>query len=203
MTRRIGILGGSFDPIHLGHLTIAQDSLEQFELDQALFVPAYRAPLKSKAPIASPDQRMWMTRLAVEGNERFSVCDADFREEAISYSIDTIRRLKTEYLGDRFFWILGTDQLAQLHKWRSIDELVREVTFIAFERSGSGADDALDELPDHAEVLFAKPRVIEFSSTEIRSRLKSGLSVKYFLPASVFDYIKAEHLYFEDEHAYD
>lgn len=194
MSERIGIIGGSFDPIHNGHLIIALDASEQFELDKILFVPAFQAPLKSKAPSSSPAQRLAMTQLATAGEPRFECSDVDFRFESTSYSVRTARTLGAEHPDAELFWILGADQIAQLHHWRNIDELAALVSFIAFERPGS--ESLLHpELLDHIRILRGKSRPLEISSTEIRERLKSGRSAKYFLPEKVFDYIKAENLY--------
>lgn len=194
MSERIGIIGGSFDPIHNGHLIIALDACEQFELDTVLFVPAYLAPLKAKAPASSPDHRMAMTRLAIEGESRFACSDVDFRFGSTSYSVRTARAIGEEHPGADLLWILGSDQLAQLHHWRDVGELAALVSFIAFERPGS-VSAAASDLPAHLRIHRGNSRQLQISSTEIRERLKSGRPAKYFLPANVFDYIKAENLY--------
>ncbi len=193
MGKRIGIIGGSFDPIHIGHLIIAQDACEQFELDRILFLPAYKAPLKGQKSIASPEQRMAMTRLAVTDDERFEVSNIDFEREDASYSIRSAQRLSELHPKDELVWILGADQIAQLDQWREIEKLVHLVRFVAFERTGS--DPKGYDLPKGARVSFAKSRILEISSTEIRDRIKSNASAKYFLPAPVLDYIKANNLY--------
>lgn len=193
MAERLGIMGGSFDPIHLGHLIIAQDAIEQFGLDKALFAPARQSPLKGQLSTATPEQRWAMTKLAVAGNPNFEASDVDLRADEISYSIDTTRRLRQAHPSAELFWILGADQVAQLHHWRSIEELCALVAFIVFAREGD--DLANPKLPSNARLLPARSRQIQLSSTEIRERLKTDRPVKYFLPAPVFDYIKAENLY--------
>lgn len=194
MSKRIGIIGGSFDPIHNGHLIIALDACEQFELDRALFVPAYQAPLKSKTPSASAKDRMAMVKLAAEGQPKFAVSDVDYRSEETSYSVRTAEALAAENPEAKLFWILGADQIAQLHLWRDIEKLAKLVSFIAFERPGSSSV-VSKELPPAVEILRGKSRQLDISSTEIRERLKSGREAKYFLPANVFDHIKAQNLY--------
>lgn len=194
MSERIGIIGGSFDPIHNGHLIIALDACEQFQLDRALFVPAFQAPLKSKAPETTPEHRMNMVQLATDGEARFRCSDVDYRSQSTSYSVRTAQILSAENPGAELFWILGADQIAQLHLWRDIETLATRVTFIAFERPGS-ASQASPDLPAQSRVLPGKSRQLEISSTEIRERFKTGRSAKYFLPANVFDYIKARNLY--------
>lgn len=196
MAKRIGILGGSFDPIHIGHLIIALDAIEQFALDKVLFVPARQAPLKSKASEATPEQRLEMSRRALEDEPRFELSDLECRTEGSSYSIRTAQELAKQYPKDELAWILGADQIAQLHNWREIDELARIVSFIAFERPGSTAT-LSSELPPHLRIKRAAARPLEISSSEIRERLKTGRPAKYFLPPKVFDYIKAENLYRE------
>ncbi len=194
MSERIGIIGGSFDPIHTGHLIIALDACEQFKLDRVLFVPAFQAPLKSKKPETNPEQRMDMVQLATNGESKFACSDVDYRFESTSYSVRTAQILSEENKGAELFWVLGADQIAQLHHWRNVGELAKLVTFIAFERPGSNSE-ASTELPAHTRILCGQSRQLEISSTEIRERLKTGRSAKYFLPANVFDYIKARNLY--------
>lgn len=194
MSERVGIIGGSFDPVHLGHLIIAGDALEQFGLDRILFVPAHQSPLKSKAPAASPEQRMEMLALALEGNEQFSLSDVDYRDPSTSYSVRTAAILQDELPNATLHWILGADQIEQLHRWRDIERLGSLVEFLAFERPGSHAAPS-PELPSHIRIRRADSRQLDVSSSEIRDRLKSGRNAKYFLPEKVFDYIKAHNLY--------
>lgn len=193
MSQKLGIIGGSFDPIHNGHLVIALDALEQFSLDQVVFVPAYRAPLRAKGPIASAKQRMKMVELAIADEPRFRTSDIDYRAESVSYSFRTARLLAEENPSADLRWILGADQVAQLHQWRKIESLAADVSFIAFDRPGS--EIANPELPACVRIRHGRPRSLEISSTEIRERLKSGRPAKYFLPGEVFAYIKAENLY--------
>lgn len=194
MSKKIGIIGGSFDPIHTGHLIIALDACEQFELDRVLFVPAFQAPLKDKAPETTPQQRMAMVEQATESETRFACSDVDFRFDSTSYSVRTARILADENQGAELFWILGADQIAQLHHWRNIGELSELVSFIAFERPGSSSQPN-EALPAHTRILKGVSRQLDISSTEIRERFKTGRSTKYFLPANVFDYIKTQNLY--------
>lgn len=194
MSEKIGIIGGSFDPIHLGHLIIAGDALEQFHLERVLFVPAYQAPLKSKSPIASPEHRMEMVKLAIAGEAKFGVSDLDYREQAISYSVKTAARLKDALPDSKLCWILGADQIAQLHHWRDIESLGNLVEFLAFERPRA-SNTPHPDLPRSVSITKAEGRQLDISSTEIRERLKSGRGAKYFLPEKVFDYIKAHTLY--------
>ncbi len=187
-------MGGSFDPIHLGHLIIAQDAIEHFKLDLVLFVPARQSPLKQSAATATQEHRFEMTRRAVSGKPRFAASDADLQLGSPSYSIDTVRLLQDRHADDFLFWILGADQIAQLHRWHKIEELARLVEFIAFERPGFHCKpDA--ELPPHVVIHRAPARAIDISSSEIRQRLRSGRDAKYFLPGPVFDYIKTENPY--------
>ncbi len=194
MSERIGIIGGSFDPIHNGHLIIALDACEQFKLDRILFVPAFQAPLKDKTTETPPQHRMQMVRIATADEPRFASSDVDYRFDSTSYSVRTAGILNEENPGADLYWILGADQIAQLHHWRNIDELAALVSFIAFERPGSASQPS-PELPAHTRILHGKSRQLEISSTEIRDRFKTGRSAKYFLPANVFDYIKAQNLY--------
>lgn len=134
-----------------------------------------------------------MLKAAVRDDVKFSVSDVDFRDQSISYSVLTARRIREVHPQDQLFWVLGADQLAQLHLWRDLEELATLVEFIAFDREGAPSRNP--ELPSDVRVHWANRRAIDVSSTEIRDRLKSGLPTKYFLPGPVFDYIKAENPY--------
>ncbi len=190
---RIGIFGGTFDPIHLGHLIMAQDAMETGNLDRVLFLPAGAPPLKMAQPATPPSTRLEMVDHAIADNPHFTSDDSDLLEDRPSYSVDAVRRLKLRFPKDEIFWILGADQLAQLDKWRNVETLVREVEFIALGRPGVELD--RESIPPHTRFAFATTHAMNISSSEIRQRLRNGQSVKYFLHPAVLDYIKARNLY--------
>ena len=185
---RVGILGGTFDPIHLGHLILAQAALEELDLDRILFIPAALSPHKKEVPPSvSAADRLEMIRLAIVGEPRFSLDDRELHREGPSYTIDTVRSLLGDHPGVRFLYLIGADNIRDLETWHEIDELKNLVDFAVFERSKreSGVRSGFPVVQ----------RVIDISSTEIRERLAKGLSVRYLLPSSVHDYIMSHHLY--------
>lgn len=192
-TLRIGLFGGSFDPIHEGHLSIAKKAIEQFRLNRVLFIPAAQSPLKVNSPAASDEDRVEMIRLAIGDNPSFEVSTVEIERGGISYSIETAERVACQNPGAKLFWIIGGDQAKQLDRWRNIEDLVQKVEFIYLER---------DDQASLPEVISSLTKLhplqmerIPTSSTEIRNRVKSGDLPKYFLPGSVFHYIKSRNLY--------
>ena len=196
---RIGIFGGSFDPIHIGHLIIASDAAEQMKLDRVLFIPAAQAPLKSNAPEATADDRAEMTRLAIEDDSRFEVRRLEIDRGGTSFSIDTAEEIAREFPHAELFWIIGGDQARQLAQWKRIDKLAKLVEFICLERDASFVRP--DNLPESVAIHPKAMRRLDISSTEARERLKSGLASKYFLPEPVFRYIKTRNLYQDNRNA--
>ncbi len=190
---RIGILGGSFDPIHNGHLIIAQDALETFKLDRVLLIPAAQSPLKKQRTEASAASRLEMTRLAIEGEDHFEVSSIEIDRGGQSFAIDTIGQLSRAHPKSRLFWILGADQARLLDQWRDIAKIAKSVEFICLDRNGngSGAFASIENLKMH----FLAGHKMDISSSEIRTRLKKGLPVKYFLPHLVLEYIKTKGTY--------
>lgn len=196
---RIGIFGGSFDPIHIGHLIIASDAAEQLKLDRVLFIPAAQAPLKSRSPDATDENRIEMVRLATEADERFDVRSIEIDRRGISYSVDTAQDIARENPAAQLFWIIGGDQARQLGQWERIEELAARVEFICLNRDEPFTPP--ESLPKSVTIHPMQTRRLDISSTEIRERLKNDRSPKYFLPELVFRYIKARNLYQDNRNA--
>lgn len=193
---KIGFLGGSFDPVHFGHLIAAQDVLEQYRLDRLFLVPAAQAPLKPQDVQSSPEDRLSMLRAAVEWDHRLEISDHELRKGGISYTIDSVRHFRREFPGDQLYWIIGGDQLPLLHKWKEISELVKMVEFIFLERPRHPSKPH-EEIP--GLVLHrCDGHLIEISSSELRQRVRAGLSLYYFCPQKVIAYIEAQGLYRSD-----
>lgn len=190
---KIGILGGSFDPVHFGHLIVARDVLEQMELDRLFFVLAARAPLKARAPQASDTQRLAMLELAIEDDPRFGVLDLELRSRGVSYTFNTVRTLQKRWPDDELYWIIGADQLGQLDRWYRIQELTKQIGFISINRPGY-ANTPPESLPS-LKLLPLKAHLLDISSSEIRSRVAHGLSIRYLLPDKVAAYIEKHNLY--------
>lgn len=190
---KIGFLGGSFDPVHFGHLLAAQDAYEQHRLDRLIFVPAAQAPLKPNEVQSSPDDRLAMLRAALEGDSRFEISDFEVRQGGMSYTIDSARHFRAMFPADQLYWIIGGDQLPRLHLWKSIEELVRLVDFIFLERPGFPVK-AHPEIPG-LRLHRCDGHVLSVSSTELRERTQLQLSLEYFVPHKAIVYIKENRLY--------
>jgi nicotinate-nucleotide adenylyltransferase len=190
---KIGFLGGSFDPVHFGHLIAAQDVLEQFHLDRLILVPAAQAPLKPNDVQSGVEDRLAMLRAATEWDKRLEISDYELRKGGISYTIDSVRHFRTQFPGDELFWIIGGDQLPLLHKWKDIEELARLVEFIFLERPKHPSKPH-PEIPG-LRLHRCDGHLIEISSSELRARVKARLSLHYFCPQKVIAYIDAHGLY--------
>ncbi len=190
---KIGLLGGSFDPVHFGHLMAAQDALEHGGLDRVVFVPAAQAPLKPGAVQASAEHRLAMLNMAVEDNSRFGIFDHEIRRGGISYTIDTVRHFREQFPGDELYWIVGADQLPGLHRWREISELAGLIEFIVLARPGHGGAELAD-IPG-LRLRGCEGHLLEISSTDIRQRIRQGLPIDYFIPHKTVEYIRETRLY--------
>jgi nicotinate-nucleotide adenylyltransferase len=201
-TERVGVLGGTFNPIHNGHLLLAQSAIDRFELSRILFVPSATPPHKGGANILSADHRFSMLSLALEGDIRFEASDLEIRRGGCSYTIDTIRHLKRTQPNTHLYFIAGIDSLLELWMWKEAEELLKLCEFVSFERPGLSAGRPQPEQiklpPPWPERLLAgafRGRLIEISSSDIRYRVAEGLSIKYLVPSAVEIYIAEHGLY--------
>lgn len=190
--KRIGVLGGTFDPIHLGHLIIAQYALEAAALDKVLFVPAGQPYMKRR--IISPAvDRLAMVDLAIENNRRFASSIVDIKRGGPTYTVDTLKDLKEEF-GEptELFLIVGADSIADLPKWHKVKELLGMCEVLAFARPGS----LMEIAPEiRKKVRQTQAPLIDISATEIRQIVKSGKEIRYLVPEIVAEYIKKRGLY--------
>jgi nicotinate-nucleotide adenylyltransferase len=187
---RLGVFGGTFDPVHVGHLAIAHAALESVPLDRILFVPARRSPLKDRGPVADAEDRLAMLELAVSGEPRFSVSRAELEREGPSYTVETLERLAGE---DQLFLIVGTDAAAEFARWKSPERIAALATIAVAERPGAPAIAA-----DRGMVAFDAPR-LDISSRELRARAARGRSLRYLVPEAVWKYIERRGLYRTEE----
>ena len=192
---KIGFLGGSFDPVHFGHLMAAQDAYEQHQLDRLILVPAAQAPLKPNDVQSSSAARLDMLRAATEWDARFEISDFELKRGGVSYTIDSARHFRGLYPNDELFWIVGGDQLPQLHLWKDIGELVKLVEFIFLERPGYPSR-ARQDIPG-LRIHRCDGHLLAISSTELRDRARRALSLDYFVPHKAIVYIKQRGLYQE------
>ena len=190
---KIGLLGGSFDPVHFGHLLAAQDAYEQHRLDRLIFVPAAQAPLKPNDVQSSAADRLAMLRAAIAWDRRFEISDVELLRGGVSYTIDSARHFRALYPHDELFWIIGGDQLPKLHLWREIGELAKLVEFIFLERPGFPVKAAPD-IPG-LRLHRCDGHLLAISSTELRERTRRGLSLDYFVPHKAIVYIRQHDLY--------
>jgi nicotinate-nucleotide adenylyltransferase len=192
---KVGIMGGTFDPVHIGHLIAAQHACEQAELDEVWFMPTNIPPHKEVGSKTSPQQRWDMVCLAVEGHPRFRPFDMELKKGGVSYSIDTVIELQMKYPGIHFYYIIGADMVQYLPKWYRVDDLVKLITFIGLQRSGYTLD--MSELPEaiRQALIIAEMPLIELSSTMIRQRQAEGKSVRYLVPDRVSEYIEVNGIY--------
>ena len=184
---RVGIFGGSFDPIHLGHLILAEAALEELHLDSVLFVPTGVSPFKTdRPPLVTTEDRLRMISLAIAEEPRFQLDLREIQREGPSYSIDTVDSLLLEHPERRFLYLIGSDHLGELDRWHRIEELKNLVDFAVLDRGS---------LQGSISDFQVVKRRIDISSTEIRDRLKKGLSIRFMVPAPVYDHIMNNRLY--------
>jgi len=198
---RVGVIGGTFDPIHMGHLIIAEEARTRLGLSRIVFIPAGRPPHKLDQEIADPERRLEMIRLAVSGNAHFSVSRVDVDRSGPCYSLDTVRLLRDAWGIDvDIYFLIGTDSLVELPTWHQPQRLIRLCHVVVVGRPGYRADlDELDRLlPGTASLIqLLHTPTLDISSTEIKRRVREGRSIRYLVPASVERYIYDHCLYTE------
>ncbi len=190
---KIGFLGGSFDPVHFGHLIAAQDVYEQYHFDRLFLVPAAQAPLKAQEMQSVTEDRLAMLRAACEWDHRLEIADYELNKGGVSYTIDSVRHFRQQFPHDELFWIFGGDQLPLLHKWKDINQLASMVEFIFLERPGHPSKPHTD-IPG-LRLNRCDGHLIEISSSELRQRVRHGRSLNYFCPQKVIAYIESKKLY--------
>jgi nicotinate-nucleotide adenylyltransferase len=184
---RIAIYGGTFDPVHHGHLILAREAIETLRLQKVIFVPAAVSPFKKSAPIASGEIRLSMLRAATKDEIGFAVDDCELRRPPPSYTIDTIEDVRRRERDAEIYCLIGEDNVAELAKWHRFAELEKIVRFVVLDRTGR---------PFNYSYEIIRRR-IDISATEIRNRIASGRSIRYFVPQAVEEIIRREKLYQE------
>lgn len=188
---RIGLLGGTFNPIHVGHLILAQESWYQLSLKKVVFVPAAMPPHKKIADDVSKEDRLQMVRLALSGDDRFDISTYELDKNETSYSIDTIKYLKKKYgKNTKLFFITGADSAEGLSMWKDIEKILKLTSFVIATRPGWGHDSPYEGMIKRISI----PN-IEVSSSSIRERAKRGEPIDYMVPLAVAKYIHAKGLY--------
>ncbi len=188
---RIGLYGGSFDPVHLGHLLVAQAAREELNLDKIFFIPAAQSPFKPGAQPTPAAHRMQMLRLALAGNTQTQVDEQEVNRGGVSYTIDTVRDYANRFPHAKLFYLIGADHVGQLPKWREANELAKLVEFLIIPRPG----EAKTQIPQPFVGRNLSGFPLGVSSSQIRERVKNGLSIEHLLPAAVAESIRNNRLY--------
>lgn len=189
---KIGILGGSFNPIHIGHLVLAEEARQKLKLDKIFFIPVNIPVHKDAKDLLPPDERLKMIRLAIRDNPNFQALDIEIKRKGKSYTIDTLKGLKDKYPQvDKFFFIVGSDALSYLNNWKDIGEVMKLAKFVVASRPNY----PLKNLPKN--ILPLAVESVDISGFRLRQRIKNSESVRYLLPKEVNSYILKNKLYKE------
>ena len=189
MTKRIGILGGTFNPIHLGHLALADEARQLLRLEKIIFVPTNLPPHKGRRGLAPAQKRLDMVSLAIKSNPFFVVSDLELVRGGISYSVETVNKFRTKFAGAKLYFIVGSDFLEEFSTWKDTKALSKICKFAVAARPGF----PLKELPRNMQAIKVAP--LDISSTDIRKRLKNKQSIRYLVPEEVRRYILKNKLY--------
>ncbi len=199
---QIGVFGGSFDPVHLGHLWVAEAAAESLGLDQVRWLPTATSPLKRNGPIAPSETRLQMLKLALAGSPVHVVDDRELKRGDISFTVDTLESLREEFPQDEFVLIIGSDSLATFDQWRSPAQILTLAKLAVVQRGGDPPIDwsILDGICDASQrdpqrLLSLSVPAIEISSSDLRNRLRDGRSIRYRTPRSVEAMLESEKLY--------
>lgn len=188
--RRIGIMGGTFDPIHHGHLVAASEVQHRFNLDEVVFVPTYTQPFKTRQNATDPEHRYLMANVATASNPRFSVSRVDIDRKGVTYTVDTLREIRKEYGEVELYFITGADALSRLEEWKDCEELLTMAHFVGVTRPGHRLEGKLLEKAQVIEIP-----ALAISATEIRERVRQGAPVWYLVPDGVVQYIAKYGIY--------
>ena len=209
--RRIGVLGGTFDPPHLGHLRAAEVVKDALRLDKVLFVPASTPPHKASPPVTEAEHRVSMLERALSGERFFEVSRLELDRGGRSYTIDTLEAFAAGSKDSRFFFVTGTDAFSEIRTWKSWKQLLDSHWFVVHERPGFPIEDVQDVLPEGTDsrvlaeselepgteprVLFLRRPMLQVSSTEIRRSVRENRSIRFLVPDAVAAYIRENRLY--------
>ena len=196
--RHVGLMGGSFNPIHCGHLNMGRAALESGVVDRVLFLPSGNPPHK-RAGLEDKAHRLAMARLALEGEAGMEVCTEEIDREGVIYTVDTLSILCEKMPGCRFHYLIGADTLCVLHTWRRVEDVIRLCAFLVVMRPGEDEAQVMAAAERWrsmgADISFLPARMMDISSTEIRARLEAGQSLCGLVPAQVEAYIRQNELY--------
>jgi len=186
---KIGILGGTFNPVHIGHLILAEEVREKLGLSKVIFVPAYLPPHKENSDIAQAKDRLEMVKLAIRTNKFFQASDMEIKRDGRSYTIDTVKEFKKLYPRDEMYFITGSDLLKYLEEWKDLNEIIQLVKFVVATRPGY----PLEKIPSYIKTIGI--RAVDVSAFEIRNCIKENKSFRYLVPEAVEAYINKKGIY--------
>lgn len=195
MKTKIGLFFGSFNPIHNGHLMLANYLAEYGDMDEIWFVVSPQNPFKDKKSLLADRHRLYMVEMAIKGDERFQVCDIEFYMPQPSYTIDTLTRLQERHPNTDFYLICGMDNIESFKKWKNYEMILQYHHLMVYPRKGYSSN----ELVEHPSVTVVEAPEIEVSSTFIRNAIGEGKDVRYFVPKEVYKYIIDMHFYEKKE----
>lgn len=198
--RKIGIMGGTFDPIHYGHLLIAQSAADEFNLDKVLFVPTGKSPHKQEELVTDAEKRCDMVKLAIASNEKFCFCDIEVKNQGVNYTYATLEKLWKLYENSRLYFIMGGDSLKDFKTWREPARICRYAVILAAvrdEMAGAEMKETIEELKElyQAEIFMLHSPNFSVSSRSIRERIRENRSVRYLIPDEVEEFIYSEMIY--------
>ncbi|MDE5909393.1 MAG: nicotinate-nucleotide adenylyltransferase [Lachnospiraceae bacterium] len=200
MGKKIGIMGGTFNPVHVGHLLLAEHAREVLALDEVLFIPSGNSYMKDSSEILDGAVRAHLLALAIEKNPHFHLSYMEINREGATYTCDTIAELKKQNVDDEYYLIVGADNLLTLENWKNPDFILQNCIVAAAVR-GTGTEERLEKIAAHliyeyqADIRILPARYMDLSSSEIRRRLRDGKTARYMLPDKVYEYIEANGLY--------
>lgn len=200
---KIGIFGGTFDPVHIGHLIVADQAASDLRLDRVVFLPAGRPWFKSNRLITDGKDRLQMLKLAVRGNSRFDVSEIELNRSGPTYSVESIPLLKQQYDGAEIYFLLGKDALADIHKWQQPDKIIQMCHVVGLSRPGYESIDwdTIDRIIPGAsqKIRLLQVPLIGVSSSDIRTMVAGGKSIRFLIPDDVLDYIERNALYRQNQ----
>jgi len=196
---KIALLGGTFNPIHLGHILVAEDAVEVFSLDKVLFIPCSSPPHKAEQDLLPGHQRMVLVQLGIAGNSKFEASPVEIERGGVSYSVDTVRHARTKHPKDEIFFIVGSDNFKDIGHWNRYSELIKLCEFLVIERPGCPLKLPPPSVPLD-QVSFLRYRVFEgptmsVSASEVRRLLREGKNVSHLVPPGVCEHIRTHRLY--------
>lgn len=202
--RKIGIMGGTFNPVHKGHLTLAENAYEQFELEMVYFMPSSNPPHKDQKTIISDEHRVNMVQLAIKDNPHFAISMLELQRAGTTYTVDTLDYLTKQDSDTTYYFILGADSLFQIETWQESDRIFKMAQIVVATRYHISEEKIIEQIKHlentyHANIDILKGRSIDVSSKQIRESILENLSIKDYVPDEVEEYIHKHRLYLRDE----